>query len=58
VPWLNVTCYGVLGGALIVGIEIPASQRIAAKTTSVNISGPTAAVIRRAWNADAVLVVE
>jgi hypothetical protein len=55
-PWLNVSCYGVYDGHLIVGVEIPVgSGRREMKDTPVNYSGPSAAVLDKGWDAHEVL---
>jgi hypothetical protein len=57
-PWLNVSCYGVEDGVLIVGIEVPAAGAKPSSRTSVNLSGPAAKVIGSGWKADQVLSIE
>jgi hypothetical protein len=57
-PWLNVSCYGVEDGMLIVGIEVPAAGSKPSSRTSVNFSGPTAKVIGSGWKVDQVLSIE
>lgn len=57
-PWVNLSCYGVLDEALIVAVETPAPPPKPAKRTSVNISGPSAAVLRHGWDAEEMLAVE
>jgi hypothetical protein len=57
-PWLNVSCYGVLDETLIIAIEKPRPPSKPADRTSVNFSGPNAAVLSHGWNADQVLSVE
>jgi hypothetical protein len=58
VPWLNVSCYGVLDGRLVVAIEVPGSSPQRSSRTSINYSGPSAVVIRHDWDATEVLAVE
>lgn len=55
--WLNVSCYGLLQGALVVAIEVPGSHSTRGRRTSVNYSGPTAAVVEHNWDATTVLAV-
>jgi len=71
--WLNMSCYGIHDDLLIVAIEAP-SDTVPLWTasgwseqprelhpgcaTSVNLSGPTRAVIDHEWNVDSILVVE
>jgi hypothetical protein len=57
-PWLNMSCYGALGGTLIVAIELPMPPSKPAAKTSVNLSGPPEAVLSHGWNADQVLSLE
>jgi hypothetical protein len=57
-PWLNVSCYGVEDGTLIVGIEVPSAQAKPSGRTSVNFSGPTAKVLGSGWRADQVVSIE
>jgi hypothetical protein len=59
-PWVNLTCYGVLDNFLLVGIEIPHEPY---KTRhglrpSVNYSGPAASVIQSNWRVGEVISVE
>jgi hypothetical protein len=51
-PWINVSCYGVLDQHLIVAIELPAQTGARSARTSINYSGPPAAVVGNNWNAD------
>jgi hypothetical protein len=72
-PWLNMSCYGLYDGLLIVTIEIPSQsvprmtpsgwsdeQRVLypGRDTSVNISGPARMVLDRGWNVDALLTIQ
>jgi hypothetical protein len=57
-PWLNVSCYGVEEGTLIVGIEVPAVPPKPSSRTSVNFSGPTAKVVGSGWKIDQVLAID
>ena len=57
-PWLNVSCYGVEDGTLIVGIEVPPAPAKPSGRTSVNFSGPTAKVLGSGWRADQALSIE
>jgi hypothetical protein len=57
-PWLNVSCYGVDDGVLIVGIEVPVASVKPSSRTSVNFSGPSAKVIDNGWRVDQVLSIE
>lgn len=50
-PWINVSCFGTCDGLLIVGIEVPTPSARPASRTSINYSGPTAAVVQHAWDA-------
>ncbi len=58
-PWINMSCYGVYDGLLIVGIEIPdkAPEGNAPRLSPVNYSGPQASVIRRGWDASERIVI-
>jgi hypothetical protein len=57
-PWLNMSCYGALDDTLIVAVELPMEPSKPAAKTSVNLSGPPAAVLSHGWNADQVLSLE
>ncbi len=59
-PWINMSCYGVYNGFLIVGIELPGSRRNVDSVSppSINYSGPQARVIEHDWNALEALAVE
>jgi len=54
-PWINVSCVGVLGEFLVVGIEVPEAPPKPADRTSVNYSGPSATVLGHAWDVSGVL---
>ena len=59
-PWLNMSCYGVHDGLLIVAIEVP-SPRVGHSpgfATPVNLSGPTRIVLDHQWHVDSVLTIE
>jgi len=58
--WLNMSCYGVHNGLLIVAIEVP-SPRVGLSpgcTTRVNLSGPARIVLDQHWHVDSVLTIE
>jgi len=48
-PWLNMTCFGVEDGSLIVGIELPAPASKKSLRTSVNFSGADAKLLGNGW---------
>jgi hypothetical protein len=51
-PWLNMSCYGVHDGSLIVAIEVPGPRPLyPGHATPVNLSGPARTV-------DSVLTIE
>jgi hypothetical protein len=51
-PWLNVSCYGVFEGHLVVVVEAPLEAPNApSKNTSVNYSGPAQVVLDHGWDA-------
>jgi len=59
-PWLNMSCYGVHDGSLIVAIEVP-SPRVGLSpgcATRVNLSGPARIVLDHQWRVDSVLTIE
>ncbi|MBL8717329.1 MAG: hypothetical protein JNL79_15185 [Myxococcales bacterium] len=56
-PWINVSCYGVDGGKLIVVVEVPRGGGRAIRT-SVNYSGPIRATIEHGWDATIALAIE
>ena len=58
--WLNMSCYGVHDGSLIVAIEVP-SPRVGLSPrcpTRVNLSGPARIVLDQQWRVDSVLTIE
>ena len=58
-PWLNMSCYGVHDGLLIVAIEIPSPRSLTSgHATSVNLSGPANIVLDHRWCVDSVLTIE
>lgn len=65
-PWLNLSCYGVHNGFLIVAVEVPSETVPTASgsekrklhqgcATSVNLSGPQGHVVQQQWSTDSVL---
>lgn len=56
--WINLSCYGVDGENLVVGIEVPKQTPIRVSPTPVNYSGPCGAVLAHEWRADENLVIE
>ncbi|HET8925679.1 MAG TPA: hypothetical protein VFN26_22035 [Candidatus Acidoferrum sp.] len=57
--WLNVSCYGVHDGFLIVAIEVPGPRTLyPGCPTSVNLSGPENRVLDQEWNVAAILTIE
>ena len=57
--WLNMSCYGLLEGALFVAIEIPDDEsKGTSKRTSVNKSGPRGSVVEDGGDARSVLLIE
>jgi hypothetical protein len=57
-PWLNMSCYGVDDGKMLVAVEVPRSLSKSSLRTSVNYSGPVATVLEADWKVDSVLVFE
>lgn len=53
-PWINVSTLGVEGEFLIVGIET--ARRGGSSRTSVNYSGPSAAVLQNGWGIESALL--
>ena len=56
--WINVSCYGLDGENLVVGIEIPNPRPILVTPTPVNYCGPSRAVLDNEWRVDEVLSIE
>jgi hypothetical protein len=54
-PWINVSCYGVDRGRLVIGVELPRSRPRATAETSVSFSGATSAVLLHDWDVREVL---
>jgi hypothetical protein len=57
-PWINVGCYGIRDGFLVIGIEVSRPSAKPAVRASINYSGPSAAVVRRAWDVGEALTIE
>lgn len=57
-PWINVSCVGVIGGKLVVGIEFPKASSESSARTSLNYSGPVKAVLDKNWNAEPVMLLQ
>jgi hypothetical protein len=57
-PWINLSCYGISDGKLIVAIEFPQGVSNSSTKTSINYSGPATAVVEHGWNASQVLAIE
>jgi hypothetical protein len=58
IPWINVSCYGIVNGYVIVGIETPEQSSVASSRTSVNYSGPPAKVLAHGWDGSEILCLE
>jgi hypothetical protein len=57
-PWLNMSCYGIHDGWLIVAIEVPSPRPLhPGRATPVNLSGPSRIVLERGWRVDSVLTI-
>ncbi len=57
-PWLNMSCYGVRDGQLIVAIEVPSPRPLhPGRATSVNLSGPSRMALENNWRTDSILTV-
>jgi hypothetical protein len=57
-PWLNMSCYGVHDGLLVVAIEVPSPRPLTpGHATSVNLSGPARIVLDHQWCVDSVLTI-
>ena len=57
-PWVNISCYGVLDGKLVVAIEPSRAPASLTTRTSLNYSGPVTAARQQDWSVDPVLVVD
>ncbi|MCX5741998.1 MAG: hypothetical protein NT062_05815 [Proteobacteria bacterium] len=55
--WINMSCYGLLRGGLVVVIETPRETRSRLSRVSVNLSGPPNAARERGWDVDEVLAI-
>ncbi len=55
-PWINVSCYGVYEGALVIVIEASKSRR-RSRRTSINYSGPAASVVENGWNVNTMVTI-
>lgn len=57
-PWLNMSCYGIHDGRLIVAIEVPSPRPLhPGHVTSVNLSGPSRIVLDNDWRTDPILTI-
>lgn len=57
-PWLNISCYGIHDGCLVVAIELPSPRSLhPGCPTSVNLSGPSRIVLDRDWRIDSLLTI-
>jgi hypothetical protein len=57
-PWLNVSFYGEDDGHAIVVVEVPRTRVQRSSTTSINFSGPSAAVLAHGGDASFALAIE
>jgi hypothetical protein len=57
-PWLNVSCIGVVNDKLIVTIELAHASSDVSNRTSVNYSGPPKVVLEHGWDAAQVLAIQ
>lgn len=55
-PWINVSCYGLYEGRLLVVVELPREATGAART-SVNYSGPMRVVLEHDWDVSHALTI-
>ena len=57
--WVNMSCYGVYGNLLLVGIERQNEplEPYSSKPTSINYSGPPNGVIQHGWDTSEMLVI-
>ena len=62
IPWINMSCYGVFDGFLIVAIEFrevaAPIERPAWFVTPVNLSGPTRLALQHGWDAEEIVVID
>jgi hypothetical protein len=56
--WVNVSCYGVKSGFLLVGVETPLRSNASAKPTSLNFAGPPTTVTNNGWSSDSVVAID
>jgi hypothetical protein len=57
-PWINLSAVGVLRGALLVTVEVPAYTRHDVWAPSINVSGPSSFVRRRVgWRIDELILI-
>jgi len=58
-PWLNMSCYDVHEGLLVVAIAVPSPRPLTpGHATSVNLSGPARIVLDHQWCVDSVLTID
>ncbi|HTA25963.1 MAG TPA: hypothetical protein VK763_20700 [Terriglobales bacterium] len=57
--WINLSCYGVHEGFLIIGVVVPgvASATHPGYHTSVNLSGPLPSVLDQQWRVGSILTI-
>lgn len=58
ISWVNVSCYGVKNGFMLIGIETPRGVSSSTKPASINFAGPSTAVTNNGWSSDSVVAID
>ncbi len=57
-PWINLSCFGIYDGFLVVGVEAPHPSAALCLNTSINYSGAPTPVRSPLWDSSSALVIE
>lgn len=57
-PWINLSCYGMHDGFLVVGVEVSNPSATLVLNTSINYSGPPTSVLSPQWDSSPALIIE
>jgi hypothetical protein len=55
--WVNLSCFGIYDGFMLVGVEVQSATTASISKTSVNYSGPPMSVLRHGWDASQALAI-
>ncbi|WP_426208929.1 hypothetical protein [Massilia sp. TWP1-3-3] len=57
-PWINLSCFGIYDGFLVVGVEASNPSATLISNTSINYSGLPTSVLSPRWDSSSALVIE